>query len=159
MKLTTLTAAFAAALALVQSASAWEYERREGVSAGIRHIAARRVTSRLFDSAAPTSAYGASIPRTSHAGYGRRPGAWCGWQMRQLVDSDPGPQFNLARNWMHWGHAGPPGIGAIVVWPHHVGKIIGQEGGMWIVQSGNDGGNRVRIRPRSLRGAVAIRWN
>ncbi len=90
-------------------------------------------------------------------GYGGRPRAWCGWQMRQLVGGDPGPQFNLARNWARWGHAGPAGIGAVVVWPHHVGKIVGQEGGMWVIQSGNDG-NRLRTRPLSIGGAIAIRW-
>ena len=77
--------------------------------------------------------------------------------MRQLVGNDPGPQFNLARNWAHWGHAGPPGIGAVVVWAHHVGKIVGQENGKWIIQSGNDG-NRVRTRPLAIGNAIAIRW-
>jgi hypothetical protein len=77
--------------------------------------------------------------------------------MRQLVSGDPGPAFNLARNWARWGQAGPAGVGAVVVWPHHVGKIVGQEGGEWIVESGNDG-NRVRTRPRSIAGAIAIRW-
>lgn len=90
-------------------------------------------------------------------GLGGRPTAWCGWQMRQMVGGDPGPQYNLARNWAHWGHGGPAGVGAVVVWPHHVGKIVGQQGGMWIVQSGNDG-HRLRTRPRSIAGAVAIRW-
>ena len=88
---------------------------------------------------------------------GSRPRAWCGWQMRQLVGSDPGPSFNLARNWARWGHAGPAGVGAVVVWSHHVGKIVGQEDGQWIIESGNDG-RRVRTRPRSLVGAIAIRW-
>jgi hypothetical protein len=94
----------------------------------------------------------------SGGAYGGRPRAWCGWQMRQLVGNDPGPQFNLARNWANWGHPGPAGIGAIVVWPHHVGKIVGQEGGTWIIESGNDG-NRVRTRPLSIAGAIAIRWS
>jgi hypothetical protein len=77
--------------------------------------------------------------------------------MRQLVGSDPGPSFNLARNWTRWGHAGPAGVGAVVVWSHHVGKIVGQEGGQWIIQSGNDG-RMVRTRPRTIVGAIAIRW-
>ncbi len=88
---------------------------------------------------------------------GGRPAAWCGWQMRQMVGGDPGPQYNLARNWTHWGHGGPAGVGAVVVWPHHVGKIVGQQDGMWIIESGNDG-HRLRTRPRSIAGAVAIRW-
>ncbi len=108
------------------------------------------------------SGYGGS-PRTwstqsaYHGGYGGRPRAWCGWEMRQLVGGDPGPQFNLARNWARWGRSGPAGIGAVVVWPHHVGKIVGREGGQWVIQSGNDG-NRVRSRPLSIGGTIAIRW-
>jgi hypothetical protein len=94
---------------------------------------------------------------THRGGLGGRPSAWCGWQMRQLVGGDPGPEYNLARNWAHWGRSGPAGVGAVVVWPHHVGKIVGQQFGMWIVESGNDG-HRLRTRPRSIAGAVAIRW-
>lgn len=91
---------------------------------------------------------------SSHAG---RPAAWCGWYMRTQVGSDPGPSYNLARSWAHYGvSAGGPSVGAIVVWPHHVGKIVGQEKGQWIVQSGNDG-HAVRTRPRSLAGAIAFR--
>jgi hypothetical protein len=77
--------------------------------------------------------------------------------MRQLVSSDPGPAFNLARSWAGWGRSGPAGVGAVVVWPHHVGKIVGQQGGTWVVESGNDG-HAVRTRPRSLAGVIAIRW-
>jgi hypothetical protein len=99
------------------------------------------------------SAYGGQIG----ARLGGRPSAWCGWEMRQLVSGDPGPAFNLARNWAHWGQSGPAGVGAVVVWPHHVGKIVGQEGGEWVIESGNDG-HRVRTRPLSIAGAIAIRW-
>jgi hypothetical protein len=89
--------------------------------------------------------------------YAGRPGAWCGWYMRSQVGSDPGPNYNLARSWAHYGSsAGGPAVGAIVVWRHHVGKIVGQENGQWIVQSGNDG-HAVRTRPRSLAGAIAFR--
>jgi hypothetical protein len=105
------------------------------------------------------------VPATYSGGHGGgsggalggRPRAWCGWEMRQLVGSDPGPEFNLARNWARWGHAGPAGVGAVVVWAHHVGKIVGQENGQWIIQSGNDG-NRVRTRPLSITRAIAVRW-
>jgi hypothetical protein len=90
-------------------------------------------------------------------GVGPRPAAWCGWEMRQLVGGDPGPAYNLARNWAHWGHGGPAGIGAVVVWPHHVGKIVGQEDGHWVIESGNDG-HALRTRARSIAGAIAIRW-
>ena len=86
-----------------------------------------------------------------------RPRAWCGWYMRGQVGSDPGPAFNLARSWARYGaNAGGPSVGAIVVWPHHVGKIVGQENGQWIVQSGNDG-HAVRTRPRSVANAIAFR--
>ena len=92
-----------------------------------------------------------------HHALGGRPSAWCGWYMRTLVGADPGPQYNLARSWAHYGvNAGGPSVGAIVVWPHHVGKIVGQENGQWIVQSGNDG-HDIRARPRSLAGAIAFR--
>jgi hypothetical protein len=89
--------------------------------------------------------------------YAGRPGAWCGWFMRGQVGSDPGPSYNLARSWVHYGsNAVGPSVGAIVVWRHHVGKIVGQENGQWIVQSGNDG-HAVRTRPRSLAGVIAFR--
>ena len=103
--------------------------------------------------------YRGRVGATYHGGGGAgpRPRAWCGWEMRQLVGGDPGPEYNLARNWARWGHAGPAGVGAVVVWAHHVGKIVGQEGGQWIIQSGNDG-NRVRTRPLSIGHAIAIRW-
>src|SRR6478752_10458944 len=92
-----------------------------------------------------------------YASSGGRPRAWCGWYMRGQVGSDPGPSFNLARSWASYGsNAGGPQVGAIVVWRHHVGKIVGRENGQWIVQSGNDG-HAVRTRPRSLAGAIAFR--
>ena len=99
----------------------------------------------------------AYAPQVGHYGYGARPAAWCGWEMRQLVSRDPGPEYNLARNWTRWGHAGAPGVGAVVVWSHHVGKIVGKEDGMWVIESGNDD-HAVRTRPRSIGGAIAIRW-
>jgi hypothetical protein len=88
---------------------------------------------------------------------GGRPAAWCGWYMRSQVGADPGPEYNLARSWAHYGsNAGGPSVGTIVVWSHHVGKIVGQQNGQWIVESGNDG-HAVRTRPRSLAGAIAFR--
>jgi pyrimidine deaminase RibD-like protein len=77
--------------------------------------------------------------------------------MRTQVGGDPGPEYNLAKAWTHYGvSAGGPSVGTIVVWRHHVGKIVGQQNGQWIVQSGNDG-HAVRTRPRSLAGAIAFR--
>jgi hypothetical protein len=92
-----------------------------------------------------------------HYGRGGRPRAWCGWYARSLVGSDPGPAYNLARNWTRWGRPASPGIGVMVVWSHHVGQITGRTAdGQWIVKSGNDG-HAVRERPRSIAGAIAFR--
>ncbi len=94
-------------------------------------------------------------PRGRYAA-GRRPGKWCGWWMRTQFGG--GVQFNRARTWATRGRPTLPQIGAIVVWPHHVGLITGRSAdGRWIVTSGNDGG-RVRTRPRSVKGAIAFRW-
>ncbi len=95
--------------------------------------------------------YAAAGPRSAR-GVGPRPSAWCGWWMR--TQKGGGPELNLARNWTHWGRPSGPQVGAVVVWPHHVGMITGRSAsGEWIVKSGNDGG-RVRERPRSVAGAV-----
>jgi hypothetical protein len=86
------------------------------------------------------------------ASFGPRPARWCGWWMR--TQKGGGPELNLARNWANWGRPSGPQVGAVVVWPHHVGVITGRAAnGQWIVKSGNDGG-RVRERPRSVAGAV-----
>jgi len=162
MKSTTLTVAAAALMVSVQYAQAREHHHghrhhhhvvaSRGISAEVR---ARSTSSRLFAFAA------VNIPASTTAYHGReqaRPAAWCGWAMRRLVGADPGPSFNLARNWAHWGRSGPAGIGAVVVWPHHVGKIVGRTNGEWIIQSGNDG-HALRTRARSIGGAIAIRWS
>jgi hypothetical protein len=90
--------------------------------------------------------------------YARHGGAWCGAYMRHVFGvSDP--RLNLARNWASVGaNAGGPQVGAVVVWPHHVGVIRGGPNGdgEWLVESGNDG-HAVRTRYRSLRGAIAFR--
>lgn len=81
-----------------------------------------------------------------------RPAKWCGWWMRTQFGG--GPEYNLARNWKKRGVPTSPHIGAVVVWPHHVGYIVGQDSkGRWLIKSGNDG-NKVRTRVWNLRGAV-----
>lgn len=86
-----------------------------------------------------------------------RPSAWCGWQMRQWHPNAGGSELNLARNWAKVGHAVNAQIGAIVVWYHHVGEIVGKtSNGEYIIRSGNDG-HAVRERPRSIAGAIAFR--
>ena len=160
MKSTTLTVAAAAMVIFVQSAQARErhhgHRHHHSLMASRGTLVGERATSNgLFAFAA------ANVPSSAAVYRGRnqaRPVAWCDWEMRRLVGVDPGPSFNLARNWAHWGRPGPAGIGAVVVWPHHVGKIVGQQNGEWIVESGNDG-HALRTRPRSIAGAIAIRWS
>ena len=144
MKTTTLTVAAAAIVMFAQSAYAREHHHGHHHH---HHMAASR-------DASGRSGSGATAYRGRDRG---RPAAWCGWEMRRLVGADPGPSYNLARNWAHWGKPGAAGVGAVVVWPHHVGRIVGREHGEWIIESGNDG-HAVRTRPRSIAGAIAIRW-
>lgn len=90
----------------------------------------------------------------SGGGYnaGPRPGRWCGWWMR--TQKGGGPHLNVAWNWSKWGRPTSPQVGAVVVWRHHVGMIVGRAAnGQWLVKSGNDGG-RIRTRARSVSGAV-----
>jgi hypothetical protein len=90
--------------------------------------------------------------------YARHGGAWCGAYMRRVFGASD-PRLNLARNWASVGsNAGGPQVGAVVVWPHHVGVIRGgpNSAGEWLVESGNDG-HAVRTRYRSLHGAIAFR--
>ena len=93
-----------------------------------------------------------STARVRSAAIGGRPAKWCGWWMR--TQKGGGPEYNRAWSWSRWGNATSPRVGAVVVWPNHVGIITGRAAnGRWIVKSGNDGG-RVRERARSVSGAV-----
>ena len=99
-----------------------------------------------------SSGSGSVASSEGHHGVGPRPGAWCGWYMRTRHGG--GPEYNRAASWAHWGSSSGPQVGAIVVWPHHVGEITGRAAdGRWIVLSGNDS-HRVRERARSVAGAV-----
>jgi hypothetical protein len=163
MKLMTISAAVAATFVFAQSAQAREHHRHHSMHQEARsHHYAHRYSSQGQSSFGPQQAFAGeawsySRPSAYTGHVGGRPAAWCGWEMRQLVSNDPGPSFNLARNWARWGQAGPAGVGAVVVWPHHVGKIVGGQDGKWIVESGNDD-HAIRTRPRSIDGAIAIRW-
>ena len=98
------------------------------------------------------SNYSSASRRTYSGGVGARPAKWCGWWMR--TQRGGGPEMNLAWNWSRYGSPASPQVGAVVVWRHHVGQIVGQAAnGKWLVQSGNDGG-AVRTRARSISGAV-----
>jgi hypothetical protein len=83
---------------------------------------------------------------------------WCGAEMADEFGfrGAQGRDLWLARNWANIGSATSAHVGAVVVWRHHVGRIVGRENGQWVVHSGNDGGG-VRSRPRSLAGVIAIR--
>jgi hypothetical protein len=137
-----------------QFAGAWNGAEEAAYPRGRRRLPAQQSAGGSWNGAEATTYQAAPAYQ---GGLGGRPSAWCGWEMRQLVSGDPGPEYNLARNWSHWGHSGPVGVGAVVVWPHHVGKIVGQQDGNWVVESGNDG-HALRTRPRSIAGAIAIRW-
>ena len=109
-----------------------------------------------FAKAASSKAATKKIVKPASRGWqrvGPKPARWCGWYMRTQLGG--GPEYNLARNWAKRGRPlNGPRVGAVVVWPHHVGMITGRtKEGHWIVRSGNDGG-RVRERPRSVAGAV-----
>src|SRR5579885_3017460 len=57
-------------------------------------------------------------------GAGPRPSRWCGWYMMQRKGvSDR--RFWRAAEWARWGRPAAPGPGVVVVWPHHVGEIVG----------------------------------
>jgi hypothetical protein len=86
-----------------------------------------------------------------------RSSRWCGWYMRQ-VKGISDASYNLARNWISYGHPSGPVVGAVVVWPHHVGEIAAGEcpAGHIMLHSGNDG-HAVRTRCVSLRGVIAFR--
>lgn len=94
-----------------------------------------------------------SVASDEGGAVGPRPSAWCGWYMRTRHGGSA--EYNLAANWRNRGsHLSGPQVGAIVVWPHHVGEITGQASdGRWIVLSGNDSG-QVKERARSVSGAV-----
>lgn len=100
-----------------------------------------------------TSFYGSNVAAARARGL-----PWCGAEMADEfgIYGTQGRELWVARNWAHVGIPTSPHVGAVVVWPHHVGRIVGQENGQWIVRSGNDGG-AVRSRPRSLNGVIAIR--
>lgn len=66
-------------------------------------------------------------------GWGR---VWCGRFMRMVVGHDPGPRYNLARNWAHYGKATRRRPGAIAVMRGHVGIVA---------RGGNCGPGRVYI--------------
>jgi hypothetical protein len=129
--------------------TAWFMEAMQGPTEASRGSRRGTRSERASESRSERGAGGGSIGGN---GVGPRPSQWCGWWMR--TQRGGGPEFNLAWNWTRYGSPGSPQVGAVVVWRHHVGEIVGQaSNGQWIVRSGNDGG-QVRSRARSISGAV-----
>ena len=84
---------------------------------------------------------------------------WCGcWLAHRLgIGSGAGRSLWLAANWAHWGSPSALMPGAVVVYRHHVVQVISLAGaGRFLAISGNDG-NAVRVRARSVAGAIAVR--
>lgn len=83
---------------------------------------------------------------------------WCGCWLRHHFGF-AAISLNLAINWARMGQPASPHDANVVVWRHHVGRLLEYRDGMILVQSGNDGG-AVRTRwlsPRVLGGVVAYR--
>lgn len=85
------------------------------------------------------------------------PSRWCGcWLAQHMGLSDR--SLWLARKWASVGApASGPAPGVIVVWRHHVGKIIEVDGRRIKVISGNDS-RAVRVRWRATDGVISYRW-
>jgi len=99
--------------------------------------------------------------RSTRRGYAIAQSAYSSYatpEIGQLVGSDPGREYNLARNWAHWGHAASgPAPGIIGVMAHHVFKVISVIGPAQVLAiSGNDS-HAVRTRVRSTAGVFAWR--
>lgn len=116
---------------------------------GVNHYARTRYSQRRV--------YHRGYARASYRRYADgRPRAWCGWYMRQVMGVR-NAAYNLARNWARIGRATTARVGAIVVWPHHVGLIVGPCGnGRCVVKSGNYN-NRVATVSMNVRNAIAFR--
>jgi len=137
----------------------WEFEQGEQVEEGLPYRVVILPDPRSTGNIMKKIVVAIAILLVSTVAQARdmRPRAWCGWYARHLVRHDPGPAYNLARNWARWGRAAHPAPGVMVVWRNHVGMITGRDAsGNWIVRSGNDG-HRVRERPRSIARAIAFR--
>jgi len=84
------------------------------------------------------------------------PSRWCGCYLAHYFGMPHRRDLWRARNWAKVGRATKARVGAIVVWPNHVGVIVGRTAKGWVVKSGNDG-NRVRARVRKINNAIAFR--
>jgi hypothetical protein len=72
----------------------------------------RKIVSAMALLFAFASSAEASTPTPHRSLRAGRPAAWCGWYMRSQVGGDPGPEYNLASAWAHYGaNAGGPSVG------------------------------------------------
>ena len=136
----------------VQQSAAARDTRAERSRAGRSRGTSRRGQNMRYAQRHQQARRYASTSSYRGGGAGPRPRAWCGWWMR--TQRGGGAHLNVAWNWSKWGRPSGPQVGAVVVWRHHVGEIVGRApNGQWLVRSGNDGG-AVRTRARSVSGAV-----
>jgi|SRR5581483_10325216 len=119
--------------------------------------------SERYEQTRPQIAFSSTPSFSSDAG-GSRPSdcygiQWCGCYMRHLTGIAD-RSLNLARNWARVGSPSGPHSGAIVVWNHHVGKLMSEVDahGRALVLSGNNGsGNRATVRLQRVNNAIAFR--
>jgi len=142
-------AAFAIFIGLTLQAQAREYHHHHYVHHYIHHT----VKHERYHPEQIAYGYGGNVAAARSRGL-----PWCGAYMADKLGfaGALGRELWVAANWARVGVPTSPHIGAVVVWHHHVGQIVGQEHGEWVVNSGNDG-HAVRSRARSLAGAIAIR--
>lgn len=80
---------------------------------------------------------------------------WCGCWLRHEFGF-ANTVLNLAAAWSHVGQPASIDTANVVVWPHHVGKLLKHDGNHILVKSGNDG-HAVRTRWRTTAGVIAFR--
>ena len=150
MRLSLIAVAMCLAwLAGMTSAEARTYHGHKGdrYERSYKHSASKRQYSARYASRS-RSVHRQYSNRKTGSGYAYRSGA-----RRHYANSGSGGRHYAQRR-SYSGRPSGPQIGAVVVWPHHVGMITGRAAnGQWIVKSGNDG-NAVRERARSVAGAV-----
>lgn len=105
-----------------------------------RREAIRRLSNSVSTAGVPLLASAARYLGGNPTGWAR---VWCGRFMRMIVGRDPGPRYNLARNWAHYGKPSRRRPGAIAVMRGHVGVVAGNGGrcgpGRVYILSGNHG--------------------
>ena len=138
------------ALALTLSSPAFAHHARHFARHSTHH---EQTTAPWWNGGASWRPLQASLSGRPSDCYGIR---WCGCYLRHVLGlADKG--LNKASNWASVGHnAGGPGLGVIVVWPHHVDHIIGGSPGHWVTEDGNFN-HGVHVGERSLAGAIAFR--